>query len=106
VGTQFGFCRLTCGFNDLSPETRVYLFYAHSIAIMKNNVTEDEGDVGGGNSLQAKSLDRALNNTVPKTLTPYEWEEWYSKHGVPDTHREPQAPERFGWIGRWLKHRR
>lgn len=73
---------------------------------MKSTAQEDEADDGGDNSLQAKSLDRALNNTVPKTLTPYEWEEWYSKYGVPDTHREHQPPLRFGWVGRWLKHRR
>ena len=104
VSPRFGFCRLSECFNDLSPETCVYIIHAQSAALVKSNVPEDEGDGTGDHSLQAKSLDRALNNRVPKTLTPYEWEEWYSKHGVPDTHREHQSTARFGWFGRWLKH--
>ena len=43
------------------------------------------------NSLRAKSLGRALAGDVPRTLTPYEWEQWYAEQGVPDSHRSPQA---------------
>ena len=71
---------------------------------MKSSIPDDEKEGSGDNSLQAKSLDRALNNTVPTTLTPYEWEEWYSRYGVPDTHREHQSPLRLGRIRRWLRH--
>jgi hypothetical protein len=38
-------------------------------------------------SLRGKSLERALNGDVPRTLTPHEWEAWYAEHGVPDAHR-------------------
>ena len=41
--------------------------------------------------LGAKSLDRALSGDVPKTLTPYEWEQWYADNGVPDSHIAPEA---------------
>lgn len=42
-------------------------------------------------SLQGKSKQRALSADTPNTLTPYEWEEWYREHGVPDSHK--QRPE-------------
>lgn len=28
------------------------------------------------NSLQAKAMRRAMSGTTPRTLTPWEWEEW------------------------------
>lgn len=40
-------------------------------------------------SLRAKSLGRALDGDIPKTLTPYEWEQWYAEHGMPDSHVAP-----------------
>ena len=42
------------------------------------------------NSLQGASMRRALNQQVPKTLTPFEWQEWYAENGVPEQHRNPQ----------------
>jgi hypothetical protein len=44
--------------------------------------------------LGAKSLRRALSGDVPKTLTPYEWEQWYADHGVPDGHLAPEEEQR------------
>ena len=41
--------------------------------------------------LGAKSLRRAVSGDVPTTLTPYEWEQWYAEHGVPDSHIAPEA---------------
>lgn len=38
-------------------------------------------------SLRGKSLARATEAQVPKTLTPDEWADWYSEHGVPESHR-------------------
>ncbi|AQA18219.1 hypothetical protein BST95_08215 [Halioglobus japonicus] len=38
------------------------------------------------NSLRGKSLQRALGKEIPKTLTPYEWEQWYEENGVPEAH--------------------
>jgi len=48
------------------------------------------------NSLRAKSLRRALAGDVPKTLTPYEWEQWYAEQGVPDSHLSPKATKQNG----------
>ena len=53
-------------------------------------------------SLQAKSLARAIDGTPPKTLTPYEWQQWYKDHGVPASHR-PEAPDRRRWWQFWRK---
>lgn len=36
------------------------------------------------NSLQAKALDRAMGGDRPKTMTPWEWEQWYQDHGFPE----------------------
>ena len=68
----------------------------------------DEKEPATDNSLRAKSLGRALAGDVPKTLTPYEWEQWYAEHGVPDSHLTPpeQAPAGdkmpiyVTWLGR------
>jgi hypothetical protein len=52
------------------------------------------------NSLRGKSLERARGDAVPKTLTPWEWQEWYARHGVPEAHRkggEEAAPQRPWW---------
>ena len=34
-------------------------------------------------SLQAQAYERAVNQAVPTTMTPWEWEEWYALHGKP-----------------------
>ena len=46
------------------------------------------------NSLRGKALKRALQKTTPKTLTPYEWEQWYAEHGVPPSHTNVSEPKR------------
>ena len=43
--------------------------------------------------LGAKSLRRALSGDVPKTLTPYEWEQWYADHGIPEGHLAPEGKQ-------------
>ena len=50
-----------------------------------------EKEASTDNSLRAKSLGRALSGSVPKTLTPHEWEQWYAEHGVPEGHLMPPA---------------
>ncbi len=40
-------------------------------------------------SLRDKALERALGGSVPKTLTPWEWEQWYAEHGQPEEHKRP-----------------
>lgn len=49
----------------------------------------DEKDEPSDNSLRAKALERALSGATPRTMTPWEWEEWYAAHG---DGRKPQDP--------------
>ena len=35
------------------------------------------------NSLRGNAMRRAISGDVPKTLTPWEWHQWYSEHGMP-----------------------
>lgn len=37
-------------------------------------------------SLKARAYQRATEQTLPKTMTPWEWEEWYAMHGTPEEH--------------------
>lgn len=64
-----------------------------------------EADEKVDNSLRGRAWERAHGDKPPRTLTPYEWEEWYAAHGVPDEHRaavrEPAPP----WWRRWLRGR-
>ena len=48
--------------------------------------------------LGAKSLRRALSGDVPKTLTPYEWEQWYADHGIPEGHLAPEGKQQTSSI--------
>jgi hypothetical protein len=56
-------------------------------------ISEILGDRRGGNdlSLRGKALARALKNQAPRTMTAWEWEEWYAQHGVPTEHRQPAS---------------
>ncbi|MEH6518259.1 MAG: hypothetical protein V7742_16410 [Halioglobus sp.] len=61
-------------------------------------------DESSDTSLRAKTLERALEEKIPTTLTPYEWQQWYAEHGVPDSHlsANPDKPSRPSWWRRWL----
>ena len=54
-------------------------------------------------SLRAKSLERATRALVPRTLTPYEWEQWYAQHGVPESHSGPDTGKKTAWWQRLCK---
>lgn len=56
------------------------------------------------NSLRGNALRRALQHRVPTTLTPYEWEQWYAEHGIPESHRQTnKRPGRRWWpFSKWL----
>ena len=42
-------------------------------------------------SLRAQAMKRAAGGRVPRTMTPWEWEQWYASHGMPEEHRvKPQ----------------
>ncbi len=55
-----------------------------------NNALDVSGE-RGDSSLQAQSLRRARSQTPPTTLTAWEWEEWYARHGVPEAHRRRET---------------
>ena len=61
----------------------------------------EDGDTAD-TSLRAKSLERATGNTPPRTLTPFEWEQWYEEHGVPDSHRKHDTPATPYWWRRFF----
>lgn len=45
---------------------------------------------------------RALQQKVPRTLTPYEWQLWYAENGVPQEHLRAE-----NWVTRqWRKAKR
>ena len=67
------------------------------MAASREQVINEALDVSGergDSSLQAQSLRRAMNESPPTTLTAWEWEEWYARHGVPEAH---QRRETAGW---------
>ncbi|MFT4874246.1 hypothetical protein [Congregibacter sp.] len=45
------------------------------------------------NSLQAKAMRRALSGATPRTLTPWEWEEWYAAQGIKKADEDPAASD-------------
>jgi hypothetical protein len=63
-----------------------------------------DDEEGSDTSLQAQTLRRARSQEPPTTLTPFEWEQWYREHGVPESHRRAQAaPPRRSWWRRLLR---
>ena len=36
-------------------------------------------------SLDAKAYERAMSGKVPRTMTAWEWEQWYAEHGKPES---------------------
>jgi len=51
-----------------------------------------ETEPSADTSLQSYSLRRATQKLPPRTLTPFEWEQWYSENGVPASHKSSKAP--------------
>ena len=45
-------------------------------------------------SLRGQAMERATGDRVPRTLTPWEWEEWYASHGRPEGHQQAAKTER------------
>lgn len=60
-----------------------------------------EQDKNADNSLRGKSLQRAMSQQVPKTLTPHEWERWYAEHGVPESHKGRGTKVKNPWWRFW-----
>ena len=54
-------------------------------------------------SLRGQALRRAVQAELPKTLTPYEWEQWYAEHGVPRAHLQAaMKPRKRWWHWSWF----
>ena len=54
-------------------------------------------------SLRGHALKRATENDVPRTLTAWEWEQWYIENGKPEAHRPPESKSSSQpWWRRWL----
>lgn len=49
----------------------------------------NEKDKPGDHSLRKHAWNRARDAQTPKTLTPWEWQQWYAEHGVPENHKQP-----------------
>jgi hypothetical protein len=62
----------------------------------------EKEDGSADTSLRAHSLQRATSGTVPTTLTPYEWEQWYAEHGVPEAHLKPAPDAPLPWWKKWF----
>ncbi|MEE4147191.1 MAG: hypothetical protein V2I26_20470 [Halieaceae bacterium] len=54
-------------------------------------------------SLRAQSLARATSADVPRTLTPFEWEQWYEQHGVPEEHQQRPRTTAPSWWRRFFR---
>jgi ubiquinone biosynthesis monooxygenase Coq7 len=52
-------------------------------------------------SLRQQAWDRALSGAPPKTMTPWEWQDWYATQGVPATHTEVTTDITQHWPS-WL----
>ncbi len=76
------------------------------MAVNHDHIRRMLGEAGSptDHTLRAKSLNRAMKVTVPTTLTPYEWEQWYAQHGIPDAHLIPSEESPPWW--RQLLHLR
>ncbi len=51
-----------------------------------------EAEAENDHSLQKQALDRATGDKIPTTLTPWEWQEYYAAHGVPESHKPSARP--------------
>lgn len=65
----------------------------------------EEREEPSDTSLRAQSLRRAKANEPPRTMTPFEWEQWYAEHGVPEGHRRRQREPRRPWWRRLFRRR-
>jgi hypothetical protein len=58
-------------------------------------------------SLRGHALRRARSEEAPRTLTAWEWEQWYAEHGVPERHHTGPSKNRAPpWWRRLLGGRR
>lgn len=51
-----------------------------------------ETEARADTTLQSQALRRAKRRQPPRTLTPFEWEQWYADNGVPEEHLKMNYP--------------
>lgn len=69
-----------------------------------DRILDEEGPTAD-TSLRAKSLSRASGAHVPRTLTPFEWQQWYALHGVPEEHQQHVSDVSTSWWNRFFRRR-
>ena len=62
-------------------------------ALERDSKKSDQEEEAPKASLQDISLEHTEPDYLPRTLTPFEWEEFYEEHGVPPEHRR-HAPSK------------
>ena len=76
-------------------------------ALEHDTKLSDDADPPPKTSLQDKSLEHTDPDYLPRTLTPFEWEEFYAEHGVPREHRRQRArdgnPKKRSFLRRLLR---
>ncbi len=50
----------------------------------------DEREEASDTSLRGNSIRRAVKGELPRTMTPFEWEQWYAENGMPQEHKRAQ----------------
>lgn len=60
-----------------------------------------EEEARADTSLRSSALNRAMDAKTPRTLTPYEWEQWYAQHGVPASHSSVAEVSTRRWWQFW-----
>ena len=60
-----------------------------------------ESEASADTSLRSNALKRAMGVKTPRTLTPYEWEQWYAQHGIPESHSIVTAGSKRRWWQFW-----
>ena len=65
-----------------------------------------EKEAENDHSLRGQAMERAKEDRVPRTLTPWEWEEWYASHGRPADHAQRESSAEHPGFWRRLFRRR
>lgn len=76
---------------------------AHRHQHLIDQILADEPEQSD-HSLRRKALARATSKALPRTMTPWEWEQYYAENGIPERHRASTAvAPRQSWWRRLLR---
>ena len=70
-----------------------------------DKILSKDDEPAADHSLRGRSLRHTEKDYVPKTLTPYEWLEYYEQHGVPESHKniDNPLPQKTHWYQKIIK---